>query len=249
MQPEAPLLAEMAIVPAGEFPMGTGYLESLGAESLDSRVGEVQLSEEQPQHAVYLDTYAIGIHPVTVAEYRRFCEATGNAMPKPPNWGWFDDHPVVKVNWFEATAFCEWAGKRLPTEAEWEKAAGGADGRLFPWGNGWDVNAGHCDCHHHCQWSGSTAPVGTHPAGVSPYGCHDMIGQVWEWCADWADPDYYRDSPRENPRWPAEGWSRILRGGSWKSNCLEDLRFTDRSWSYPDVRNEAVGFRCAGEVE
>jgi len=75
-----------------------------------------------------------------------------------------------------------------------------------------------------------------------------MLGQVWEWCGDWADPEYYGNSPRENPRGPDLGWSRVLRGGSWKSNCLEDLRLTDRSWSYPDVRNEAVGFRCAGEV-
>jgi len=239
---------ETVVVPAGPFSMGTGHVEQRSARALDPRIQAIQLSEERPQHEVLLDAFEVEVVPVTVAQYRAFCEATGIKLPKPPRWGWVDDHPIVKVTWFEAVDYCEWVGGRLPTEAEWEKAAGGDDARIFPWGNEWTESAAHCSYRHQGECLDQTAPVGTHPAGISPYGCHDMLGNVWEWCWDWADPDYYRHSPRENPRGPKLGWNRILRGGSWKCNWIEDLRIADQSWSDPGARDETIGFRCARDV-
>lgn len=187
--------SEMILIPAGEFIMGSDDGEE----------------NEKPVHAVYLDSYEIGKYPVTVAQYRKFCEATGRRMPNAPHWDWKDEHPIRDVTWDDAEAYCKWAGGRLPTEAEWEKAARGTDGRTYPWGDTWDKNK----CANQDLNLTSTVSVGSYPAGASPYGCMDMAGNEWEWCADWYDDNYYMTSPSRNPRGPSSGCYRVLRGGGW----------------------------------
>jgi sulfatase modifying factor 1 len=185
----------LVFVPAGEFLMGSD-----------------ELPDERPQHAVTLDAYWIDPYPVTNAQYAGFVEETGQDAQGPWRGAFTPDkerHPVVNVSWGDARAYGRWCSKRLPTEAEWEKAARDSDGRRYPWGNRWDGNR--------CNVSGrGTTPVGAYPAGVSPYGCHDMAGNVVEWVADWYDAGYYAVSPSENPQGPVSGTgSRVVRGGAW----------------------------------
>jgi formylglycine-generating enzyme required for sulfatase activity len=221
----------MVVIPAGELLMGS------------SDKDELAVASEKPQHSVYLDAFAIDVLPVTVAQYRDFCRVTGHAMPPEPIWGWRDDHPVVNVNWFDAFAYANWVGKRLPTEAEWEKAARGADGRLFPWGDTWDPSRGHCLKGD--QLTG-TAPVGSYPAGASSYGVLDLAGNIWEWCADWYDPYYYLWAPRRNPPGPETSHTRVLRGGSWRCNVPGYLRCAYRNFNRgPATWYNDRGFRCA----
>ena len=151
------------------------------------------------------------------------------------------DHPVVLANWHDTEAYCEWAGRRLPTEAEWEKAARGTDGRVYPWGNERPTRE-HCNFYHDV---GATTPVGKYsPQGDSPYGAADMAGNVFEWVADWYDKDYYAVSPKDNPQGPAAGEYRVVRGGSWIAND-DGVRAAGRHDRTPDGRNVRYGFRCA----
>jgi formylglycine-generating enzyme required for sulfatase activity len=221
--------AAMVYVPAGEFLMGSP--EGEGEE------------DEHPQRPVYLDAYWIDKTPVTVGEYRRFCQATGRAMSPAPEWGWKEDHPVVNVTWEDAVAYAKWAGERLPMEAEWEKAARGTDGRSYPWGNKWDPGK----CANNLAWYShlsSTEPVGSYPTGASPYGALDMAGNVWNWCADWYDGDYYRSAPTRNPTGPTAGNSRVFRGGSWDTQGAMNFRCAVRNCGYPLDRGNFRGFRC-----
>lgn len=218
--------AAMVWVPAGDFLMGSTDADKEAAE------------HEKPQQQVYLDGYWMYKTEVTVAQYRKFCQATGRRMPDAPGWGWQDTRPIVNVSWDDANAYAQWAGAALPTEAQWEKAARGTDGRIYPWGNDW--NGTKC-----IQSRRSPEPVGYLPAGASPYGCLDMAGNVAEWCADWYADGYYKIAPVRNPTGPVTGNLRVLRGGSWYINGDDNFRCAFRGCNTPTKCCFNLGFRCA----
>ena len=218
---------EMVYVPAGTFSMG-------------SNAGD---KDEKPVHKVYLDGYWIDKYEVTNVQYAK-CVAAGVCV-KPSDTQYFENsqyanHPVMYVSWHNANEYCEWAGRRLSTEAEWEKAARGTDGRTYPWGE--NIS---CEYAQYSSCGGRTVEVGSLPKGASPYGALDMAGNVWEWVADWYDAGYYSKSPAENPGGPASGEYRVLRGGSWL--YIEGgVRSADRrGYSPDDASNHFFGFRCA----
>jgi formylglycine-generating enzyme required for sulfatase activity len=187
-----------------------------------------------------LGDFYIDLYPVTNAEYKAFVDATG--QPEPASWRdhtWpkgKENHPVVEINWKSAAAYAAWAGKRLPTDEEWEKAARGTDGRTWPWGDEWDIKKANV-------FSGDTTPVGQYsPAGDSPFGAADMAGNVWEWCASAYAAYPYQDSDgRNNPNGTDV---RVVRGGSWH-DLRNDLRCANRFRFAPSDRLINVGFRCA----
>jgi serine/threonine-protein kinase len=245
---------EMVLVPAGEFMMGS-------ADDLAAFPGEV------PHHAVYLSSFWIDQTEVTNEMYAA-CVAAGACDP-PESAGSYlrsiyyghetcADYPVIHVSWFDALAYCAWAGRRLPTEAEWEKAARGTDERTYPWGN--DAPSAKRDnfCDRNCpsddrEWGvddgyTDTAPVGSFPAGASFYNALDMAGNVSEWVADWGDLGYYAISPYENPTGPVTGEARSVRGGSWVS-IAQTLRATYRWAAKPELSTDAFGFRCAMDAQ
>ena len=219
-------------IPPGEFEMGNDE----GWES------------EKPVHIVRLKAYWIDQTEVTNAQYS-LCVQAGACDP-PGNSGSFtrDDYynaldferyPVINVSWYDAMAYCEWAGRRLPTEAEWEKAARGVDANIYPWGA--DIS---CEQANYIDCIGDTSPVGSFPSAASPYGALDMAGNVWEWIADWYYIGYYGDSPLDYPQGPDSGAYRVVRGGSW--NDYEwYLRTTNRYSYFPDNKRVSIGFRCA----
>jgi len=217
---------DMVYVPAGEFIMGSDEGES----------------DEQPVHTVHLDAFYIDETEVTNAQYRACVEA--GACDAPSDTTYYDNadyaqHPVVFVSWNDADVYCKWADKRLPTEAEWEKAARGTDGRMYPWGEGLD-----CDHAQYSECDGQAVPVGSKPKGASPYGALDMAGNVWEWVADWYDESYYSHSPSHNPQGPDLGEYRVLRGGSW-DNVPYNVQSAPRDRRSPDSWVDGRGFRCA----
>jgi formylglycine-generating enzyme required for sulfatase activity len=221
----------MALVPAGEFTMG-------------SATGD---ADELPVHTVYMDAFFMDKHQLSVAQYARFLEDTRHEVP--PEWSLINrpqnrNRPVANVDWADAATYCKWAGKRLPTEAEWEKAARGTDGRTYPWGNqpptALHANSGKKVWSNHAVLT----PVGMFEEGKSPYGIYDMAGNVWEWVGDWYAPDYYKTSPQQNPTGPPTGGSKVIRGGSWGSG-QEAMRAADREIHLPSFRGYGTGFRCA----
>jgi serine/threonine-protein kinase len=223
----SPSGTEEVLIPEGEFSMG-------------STTG---LPNERPVHQVYLDAYYIDKYEVTNSQYRK-CVDAGACQP-PSRTRYYDNskyakHPVVYVDWFSANAYCTWRGARLPTEAEWEKAARGTDERIYPWGNSMSCEFANA---YECNNNG-TVPVGSYPKGKSPYGVYDMAGNVWEWVSDSFDPDYYTYSPKSNPTGPPESIGRAFRGGAWIS-IPDTFRSSFRAGFGYLLSDGGVGFRCA----
>lgn len=227
--------APMVFVPAGKFLMGSN----------DPRAR----ADERPAHKVYLDAFWIDKYEVTNERFRRFAQATKYVTQDERSdwmsWRTFaqpsqENNPVRWINFPDAVAYARWAGKQLPTEAQWEKAARGTDGRPYPWGVKWDgsrLNLADCFC--------VVTRVGTYPAGMSPYGALDMLGNVREWCRDWYDPRYYERSPRRNPPGPPAGTSKVCRGGSWDMRDGSiGYRVSARQAVRPNGGDDLTGFRC-----
>ena len=222
---------EFVRVPAGAFLLGS-----------DPKADRHAQPDELPQHQVTLSDYWISKFPITVAQFTIFTDATNR--PVPFDFPQKSSHPIVNVSWYDALVFCRWAsdntGKevRLPTEAEWEKAARGADGRIYPWGNDFDA---HRLNSAEGKISGTT-PVDGFASGASPCGAWDMAGNVWEWVNDWYKPDYYAERIGENPQGPDTGYYKALRGGAWFSD-QSHVRAADRTHFNPENRYDYVGFR------
>ncbi|MCE3224536.1 MAG: uncharacterized protein K0S58_2716 [Nitrospira sp.] len=238
--PEPPTVPHVpvAVISEGAFAMG--------ADGTDA------LEDERPQHQVWLDRFEMDRYEVTTGQYAEFISLTQRSTP----WQWENvdptqhrDRPVVGVSWFDADAYCRWRGKRLPTEAEWEKAARGTDGRLFPWGNQEPTDRlANFALGARFDYSQVLMPVQRYELGVSPYGLHQMAGNVGEWVADWYGSNYYEASPTRNPSGPAAGSFRVLRGGSW-SDLPKYLLTYGRFKLPPETRNSYTGFRCARTVD
>ena len=220
-----PTIGAMVVVPAGEFWMGSDDNEN-----------------EKPRHRVHLDRFYIDTYEVTNGQYDEFVRVTRWTPPAYRHDVSLSgsSQPVVGVSWNDADAYCKWAGKRLPTEAEWEKAARGGDGRTYPWGNTWERGRAHFDERD----SDKTMPVGSYPSGTSSYGAYDMAGNALEWVADWYDADYYHRSQERNPPGPDSGELKVVRGGAWIDPPLF-LVSSVRGANSPDARNTLTGFRCA----
>lgn len=272
---------KMVYIPSGEFQMGSSFFKSF----VFSNKKLFSFPDQRPKHKVHLDAYWIDQTEVTVGMFKKFVEATGykttaekegwgkpwrnkskdKEWPQVPGTDWLhpqgpestakENHPVVQVSWEDALAYCEWIGGQLPTEAQWEKAARGMDGRRFPWGNKFDgnlLNFGDAQCPverwrdlNYDDGYAYTAPVGSYPKGASPYEVLDLAGNVWEWVSDWYDKKYYGVSPDHNPIGPDSGTVRSQRGGSWYDGEA-------KAWANSLVRHqnpqtdryEDVGFRC-----
>ena len=245
--PPAPI-TPAPVIPAPVTPTGAKINPKDGAEMVYVASGPFLMGDDDesdnPRHTVTLSGYYIYKNDVTVAMYRKFCHATGRQMPDAPSWGWKDARPIVNVAWDDAKAYCDWAGVYLPTEAQWEKAARGPAGRKYPWGNDWDSSRLKCS-KSQVGDAGSTAAVGSFPSGASPYGCLDMTGNAWQWCADWYEEGYWKSDHGKDPPGPNSGDFRVLRGGSWFSLNNGYFRAANRYYDTPADHGSVNGFRGA----
>ena len=235
----------MVYVPAGEFIMGSD-------PDVDPMTDEL---DELPQHKVFLDAYFIDKHEVSNADYTQFVEATGHRNSifwDNPKFN-HPDQPVVGVTWGDVSAYAAWIGKRLPTEAEWEKAARGTDGRIWPWGNEFDPTKCNFDDERkfdgHLDGFATAAPVKSFERGASPYGALNMAGNVAEWVADWFGMEYYAVSPAENPKGPPTSGmgKKSWRGASWFAGS-EQMRCAFREYDDIVASGQILGFRCAKDA-
>ena len=228
---------EMILIPAGKFTRGTNE----------------RLADEGPQHEVDLPAFYIDKFEVTNLQYKKYVDDVGRRSPEHFDARMYPegkaDHPVTFVSWRDANRYCEWAGKRLPTDIEWEKAARGADGRTFPWGNEFQMHAANTPVRwENLNMEGDTSPVGAFEAGVSPYGVYDMSGNVWEWTASWylQYPGNIRETENYGKKY------RTLKGGSWWDcsfyQCGISAPVYNRSFFSPKVKNSSFGFRCARDA-
>lgn len=235
--------ATLVCVPGGTFWMGAAE------KDLEAK------PYEKPQHEVLLDAYWIDQTEVTNRQYAQ-CVAAGACKPlvetrsntRLSYYGssLYEDYPVIYIGWEQANAYCAWAGRRLPTEAEWEKAARGPDGRTYPWGN--YANGSYAN-YDYTDGGGDTRRVGSYPNGASPYGALDMAGNVWEWTADWFDENAYSqyagaEAPVVNPRGPESGEHRVVRGGAFRGDYVI-IRTSMRGNLDPNTQADYFGFRCA----
>lgn len=287
-------LEGMILIPEGLFLMGSTKEDIEKLLDIDRNIEAERLQNEMPQREFYLSAYFIDKYPVTNAQYKHFIESGGytqKALWSEAGWQYIlessplenndldcvfqgePDCPAANISWYEAEAFAKWAGKRLPTEAEWEKAARGADGRIYPWGNEFDKMKLNCA---EAKIEKPT-PVTKYPQGQSVYGCFDMAGNIWEWTADWYDSHYYHHAPDKDPQGPAlaeenpyfgrpekvgvsiyelkpSATSRalsgckVLRGGSWNGSGVVHIRCANRDYDEPSYKNDTIGFRCARSV-
>ena len=286
---------DMVLIPEGKFLMGSTKQDIDKILDLDHNIEAHRLDNEIPQRNVYLSAYLIDKYPITNVEYKRFIESNGYTQKgfwSDAGWNYVlgskplegsnlnnvingeQDCPVVNISWYEAEAFSKWAGKRLPTEAEWEKAARGTDGRIYPWSNEFDIKRLNCAEAKNEK----PTPVTKYPEGQSVYGCYDMVGNVWEWTADWYNSQYYDYAPVKDPQGPAKaedapyfgkpedvGTSiyelkpsiesktlsgcKVMRGGSWNGSGIVHVRCPNRDYDEPDYKNDTIGFRCARSLE
>ena len=254
----------MVRILGGEFRMGSKYKQTIEyynlCKKLDKRCKVWWFRDERPERNIFVGSFWIDKFEVTNEKYLEFVKATGHrpalddtCTSDPCKEGnlWrgnsfansIKKQPVIQVSWYDADAFCKWRGGRLPTEAEWEKAARGTTGFIYPWGN-FPPNANYATFNR--KWRGvyTMSNVGSLRLGASMYGLFDMAGNVWEWVADWYELEYYKHGPRRNPKGPQEGQFKIVRGGSWVNNA-DVLHSAYRRWSKPEVRFNDTGFRCA----
>lgn len=235
--------APMVLIPAGPFLMGSND----------------GLPNERPEHTVTLEAYYIDQYEVTAGRYQKFLESARHNLP--PTWDdevaqAMGDLPAVGMSWNDAAAYCKWAGKRLPTEAEWEKGARGTDGRRYPWGHmqpfvdianynrGVWVSEAVTLVPVNSGIEGMSVRHGLKEGGKSPYGLFHMAGNAAEWVNDWYDREYYQKSPDKNPKGPETGERKVIRGGSW-ADLPTALRVTARFSAEPDFEDRTIGFRCA----
>jgi len=250
-EPLAPMLtgkdgAPMALIPEGPFPMGVPHA---------ARDGGV---DERPNHEVFVDNFYMDLYEMTNGRYLQFVTETGHRVPQHPTddskglWKGnmmpesVTDLPVINVDWFDAEAYCRWAGKRLPTEAEWEKSAKGPNDWRFPWGNV-EPTMEHANFNQTWRGEATLVQVGIYEKGKSPYGIYDVAGNVWEWVADWYEADYYHKSPPRNPQGPETGKYKAVRSSGWQGETPQVRVFT-RIKSLPTDRNNSTGFRCAQNI-
>ena len=269
-----PDLTDMVLIPAGEFLMGSPDGEGAFNEHPQHKVylDDFYIDKYEVTNAQFKE-FVEATGYVTDAERKGYGEVwnpkgggyyslhnfldvnwrgpnawilpTGYTLRYPDAWKYYlMNHPVTQVSWNDAQAYATWAGKRLLTEAEWEKAARGTDGRRWPWGNVFNIDIEGTTVHANIA-SDYLLPVDSFPTGVSPYNVYDLAGNVEEWTADWYAADYYIHSPRNNPKGPDNGIARVLKGGSWRHQKSHHVLSANRSYQPPDYTSNFVGFRCA----
>jgi formylglycine-generating enzyme required for sulfatase activity len=255
--PGNPEVPGMSLIPAGDYWMGRVHFFIM------HEIGWLQRDrlDDEPAHKIHIDSFYIDKYEVSNEEYKRFADETKRETP----WHWPHGNftkgeeriPVTNVDWDDAGAYCKWAGKRLPSEAEWEKAArGGLDRQMFPWGNEGvrmrTVAAGQKPTptgkHANTNYPAGPLPIGSYPP--NGYGLFDMAGNVWEWTNDWYTRDYYSFSPRKNPHGPETGTYRVIRGGGWSDSVDEQTLMNNyRNYTYPNTKTFTIGFRCVKKAQ